>query len=57
MAIKQDFTQQVENQLAVWQAQIKDYQERLAQAGAQAKADYEKGLARMKQVMEQGNAG
>ena len=33
MALKQDFTKQVESQLAVWQGQIKDYQERLAQAG------------------------
>jgi len=55
MAIKQDFTQQVENQLAVWQAQIKDYQERLAQAGAQAKTDYEKGLATLRQNTEQAN--
>jgi hypothetical protein len=39
---------QVESQLAVWQGQIKDYQDRLAQAGAQAKAEYEKGLAQLK---------
>ena len=48
MALKQDFTKQVESQLAVWQGQIKDYQDRLAQAGAQAKAEYEKGLAQLK---------
>ena len=54
MAIKQDFTQQVESQVAVWQGQIKDYQERLTQAGAQAKADYEQGLATLRQNAEQG---
>ena len=48
VALKQDFTKQVESQLAVWQGQIKDYQDRLAQAGAQAKAEYEKGLAQLK---------
>ena len=48
MAVKQDFTKQVESQIAAWQGQIKDYQERLAQAGAQAKADYEKGLTQLK---------
>ena len=52
MALKDDFAKQVENQLAVWQAQIKEYQERMTQAGAeagsQAKAEYEKGLAQLK---------
>ena len=32
MALKQDFTEQLQGQIAVWQGQIKDYQERLAQA-------------------------
>lgn len=52
MALQQDFTKQLEGQIAAWQGQIKDYQERMAQAGAQlteqAKADYEKGLAQLK---------
>ncbi|MGE3289890.1 MAG: hypothetical protein AB7O95_00700 [Geminicoccaceae bacterium] len=52
MALKQDFTKQLEGQLAAGQGQIKDYQERMAQAGAQlteqAKTDYEKGLAQLK---------
>ena len=34
MALKQDFTKQLEGQLTAWQGQIKDYQERLGQAGA-----------------------
>ena len=57
MALKQDFTKQLEGQLTAWQGQIKDYQERLAQAGAQlseqAKADYEKGLAQLKTNAEE----
>ena len=57
MALKQDFTKQLEGQLAAWQGQIKDYQERMAQAGAQltehAKADYEKGLAQLKASAEE----
>lgn len=51
MALQQDFTKQLENQLATWQGQIADYQQRLGDAGAklgeQAKADYEKGLAQL----------
>jgi hypothetical protein len=57
MALKQDFTKQLEGQLTAWQGQIKDYQERLGQAGAQlseqAKADYEKGLAQLKSNAEE----
>ena len=55
MALKQDFTKQVESQLATWQGQIKDYQERMAQAGAQAKAGYEKGLAQLKTNVDEAN--
>ena len=51
MALQQDFTKQLENQLATWQSQIADYQQRLTDAGAklgeQTKADYEKGLAQL----------
>lgn len=52
MAIKQDFTRQVEGQVAVWQAQIKDYQERLAQAGSMARSDYERGLSTLRENAE-----
>ena len=52
MALKQDFTKQLEGRLTAWQGQIKDYQERMTQTGAQvseqAKTDYEKGLAQLK---------
>jgi hypothetical protein len=53
MAIKQDMTQQIEAQLKVWQGQIKDYQERLGQAGAQSKADHEKAVAQMQENADQ----
>ena len=50
MALKQDFTKQLEAQLAAWQGQIKEYQERMAQTGTQlgeqAKVEYEKGHPR-----------
>ena len=53
MALKQDFAEQLQGQIAVWQGQIKDYQERLGQAGAQAKADYEKAIATLRDNAEQ----
>lgn len=53
MAIKHDMAQQIEAQLKVWQGQIKDYQERLGQAGAQTKADYEKAVAQMQENADQ----
>ena len=31
MAVKQDFAKQLESQIAVWQAQIKAHQEKMAQ--------------------------
>ena len=55
MALKQDFTEQLQGQIAVWQGQIKDYQERLGQAGTQAKADYEKSVQTMRDSAEQAN--
>ena len=57
MTLKQDFTQQLEGQLASWQGQIKEYQERMAQTGTQlgeqAKVEYEKGLAQLKASAEE----
>ena len=53
MALKQDFAEQLQGQIAVWQGQIKDYQERLGQAGAQAQADYEKSIASLRDNTEQ----
>jgi hypothetical protein len=53
MAIKQDFEKQIQNQLAVWQAQIKDYQERLKDAGAKAQADTEKSITQLQAQAEE----
>jgi hypothetical protein len=55
MALKQEFAIQIENQIAVWQAQIKDHQERLGQAGVEARANYEKAVATMRENVEQAN--
>jgi hypothetical protein len=49
MTIKQDFQKQVEGQLAVWQAQVTDHQERLAKAGADARADQEKVIVSLRE--------
>ena len=57
MTLKQDFTKQLEGQLAAWQGQIKEYQERMAQTGTefgeQVKAEYENGLAQLKASAEE----
>ena len=53
MALKQDFASRSRPR-SVWQAQIKEHQERMAQAGeAQAKADYEKAMAQLQDNAEQ----
>ena len=53
MALKQEFAQQIEQQIAVWQAQIKGHQERVAEAGAAARAETEKAIAAMRENVEQ----
>ncbi len=53
MSLKQDFAKQIEGQIAVWQAQIRDHQERLAQAEAETRANYEKAVAGMRENVEQ----
>ncbi len=53
MALKQDFATLIENQMAVWQGQIKDYQERLSQAEAEARSTYEKAVASLRENAEQ----
>jgi hypothetical protein len=54
MALKQDFARQIEAQIAVWQAQIKEHQELLKHAGAKAQADAEKAIAQLQEQAEQG---
>ena len=53
MALKQEFAQQIEQQIAVWQTQIKGHQERVAEAGATARAEAEKAIAAMRENVEQ----
>jgi hypothetical protein len=53
MALKQDFAKQIEGQISVWQAQIKEHQDLLKQAGAKAQADTEKAIAQMQDQTEQ----
>lgn len=48
----QDFATLIENQIGVWQGQIKDHQERLGQAGAEGRANYEKAVAGMRENAE-----
>jgi hypothetical protein len=55
MAINQEFAKQIEGQIAVWQAQIRDYQERMVQLGAEARANHEKAVATMRENVEQAN--
>ena len=55
MSVNQEFAKQIEGQIAVWQAQIRDHQERLAQAGAEARANYEKAIAGMRENVKQAN--
>jgi len=54
MALKQDFAKQIEGQIAVWQAQIKEHQDLLKQAGAKAQADTEKAIRAGLKIAPQG---
>ena len=45
MSLKQDFVQQLKAQTEIWQSQIKEYQEQMAQAGDKARADYAKTIS------------
>ena len=53
MALKQDFAKLIESQIAVWQEQIKDHQERLRQAGVETRGNYEKALTGLRENAEQ----
>jgi len=56
MALKQEFANQIQAQIDVWQAQIKEHQERLGEAGAAASAEYEKAMATLQQNAEEATA-
>jgi DNA mismatch repair ATPase MutS len=53
MAVQQDMARQIESQIQVWQAQIKEHQERMGQAGAQVKAGYDKALEQLRANVEE----
>jgi hypothetical protein len=55
VALKQEFARQIDAQIAVWQAQSKDYPERLNQTSAEARANYENAIASMRDNIEQAN--
>src|SRR5262245_39895533 len=48
MGVQQDFSEQLKRQIELWQAQIKEYQAQLGEAGAKARADYESGIAQLR---------
>ena len=47
MTLKQNLAEQLKAQSDIWRAQAKDYQERLEQAGGQARAEYKKAMEQM----------
>jgi hypothetical protein len=53
MTLQQDFAEQVKAQTEVWRGQIKAYQERMEQAGAQAMAEYKRAMEQMEAKSEE----
>jgi len=53
MALKQDFSEQLQHQIDAWQAQIKEYQSQIGKAGVQARAQYESGIAQLQANAEE----
>jgi flagellar hook-basal body complex protein FliE len=47
MTLKQNLAEQLKAQSDIWRAQAKDYQERLEQAGEQARAEYKRAMEQM----------
>jgi flagellar hook-basal body complex protein FliE len=47
MTLKQNFSEQLKAQSDVWRAQIKEYQDRMEQAGEQARTEYKKAIEQM----------
>jgi flagellar hook-basal body complex protein FliE len=52
MTLKQNLAEQVKAQSDIWRAQAKDYQERLGQAGEQARTEYKKAMEQMEAKIE-----
>ena len=53
MTLKQNFADQLKAQSEIWQAQTKDYQERLEQASEQARIEYKKAVEKMQSTAEE----
>ena len=47
MTLKENLAEQLKTQSDIWRAQAKDYQERMEQAGEQARAEYKKAMQQM----------
>jgi hypothetical protein len=53
MTLKQNFVEQLNSQSEVWRAQMKGYQERMEQAGEQARAEYRKAMEQMERQIQE----
>ena len=53
MTLKDNLAEQLKSQSDVWQAQAKDYQARMEQAGEQARAEYKKAMEQMEAKIQE----
>jgi flagellar hook-basal body complex protein FliE len=53
MTLKQSLADQLKTQSEVWRAQAKDYQERMEQAGEQARAEYKRAMEQMESKIQE----
>jgi flagellar hook-basal body complex protein FliE len=53
MTLKQSLADQLKTQSEVWRAQAKDYQERMEQAGEQARAEYKSAMEQMESKIQE----
>jgi hypothetical protein len=54
MNMQQNFADQLKAQTEIWRAQATEYQERMQQAGDQARAEYKKALEQMEAKIQEG---
>jgi hypothetical protein len=54
MTTQQNFADQLTSQTEIWRAQAKEYQERMQQAGEQARAEYKKALEQTEAKIQEG---
>jgi hypothetical protein len=53
MSLKQSFADQVKAQADIWNAQVKEYQDRAEQAGEKARGEYKKAVEQMEAKAEE----